>query len=284
MTTAPDSSDSQEALRIFVLGFAEAELRLLDAAIRLSQRRKPVLQLVSKDDCACTQVWLIDGHAPVEDKKWAVRQLRTMPEKVVIWVDAAKIPANHTALQRPIAWVNLPAILGKAIEQQSQAADFKAQDLGMSVPASGKHEILVVDDSAPARQYLRGLLQGRGFAVVEADSAEAALAQLSPDSAYAAVLMDIMLPGVDGYEACRQIRAQLYIGAAFLQGINTCPAGDCGEVSLLDPAGSRHLFVPILRGFIARNAPPAAQRPGKQPNNPGRTGQKLLCGLHPGQP
>ena len=209
MTTAPDSSDSQEALRIFVLGFAEAELRLLDAAIRLSQRRKPVLQLVSKDDCACAQVWLIDGHAPVEDKKWAVRQLRTMPENVVIWVDAAKIPANHTALQRPIAWVNLPAILGKAIEQQSQAADFKAQDLGMSVPASGKHEILVVDDSAPARQYLRGLLQGRGFAVVEADSAEAALAQLSPDSAYAAVLMDIMLPGVDGYEACRQIRAQL---------------------------------------------------------------------------
>lgn len=202
-------SEPSLALKIFVLGFAEAERRLLDAAVRLSERRKPALQLLTQADCAQADVWLIDGHAPVDDKKWAVRQLRTMPEKTVIWVDAAKIPANHTALQRPIAWVNLPAILGKAIESQSQAADFKAQDTGMSVPASGKHEILVVDDSAPARQHLRGLLQGRGFAVVEADSAEAALAQLSSESAYAAVLMDIMLPGIDGYEACRQIRAQL---------------------------------------------------------------------------
>ncbi len=208
MTAASDSPVTQEALRIFVLGFAEAELRLLDAAVRLSERRKPALRLVNQADCAQAEVWLIDGLAPVEDKKWAVRQLRTMPEKVVIWVDAAKIPANHTALQRPIPWVNLPAILGKAIESQSQAAELRTQDPGMSVPASGKHEILVVDDSAPARQHLRGLLQGRGFAVVEADSAEAALAQLSPESAYAAVLMDIMLPGIDGYEACRQIRAK----------------------------------------------------------------------------
>jgi len=204
-----DLSDPQEALLIFVLGFADAELRLLEAAVRLSERRKPALRLVAKDDCAQAQVWLIDGHAAVEEKKWAVRQLRTMPDKVVLWVDAAKIPANHTALQRPIAWVNLPAILGKAIESQSQAADFKTQDLGNSVPASGKHEILVVDDSAPARAHLRGLLQGRGFAVSEADSAEAALAKIGPDAPYAAVLMDIMLPGIDGYEACRQIRAQL---------------------------------------------------------------------------
>jgi twitching motility two-component system response regulator PilG len=201
-------SESSAALKIFVLGFAEAELRLLEAAVRLSERRKPPLALLERADCEQAAVWLIDGHAPVEDKKWAVRTLRTLPDKVVIWVDAAKIPANHTALQRPIAWVNLPAILGKAIESQSQAADFKTQDASMSVPASGKHEILVVDDSAPARQHLRGLLQSRGFAVLEADSAEAALAQLQQESAYAAVLMDIMLPGIDGYEACRQIRAQ----------------------------------------------------------------------------
>ena len=201
-------SDSSDALHIFVLGFAEAELRLLEAAVRLSERRKPILRVVSQADCAQAQVWLIDGHAPVEEKKWAIRQLRTMPDKVVIWVDAAKIPADHTALQRPIAWVNLAAILGKAIEHQSQAANFKAQDTGMSVPASGKHEVLIVDDSAPARQHLRGLLQGRGFAVAQADSAEAALSMLQAEHNYAAVLMDIMLPGMDGYEACRQIRAQ----------------------------------------------------------------------------
>lgn len=202
-------SDSNEVLKIFVLGFAEAELRLLDAAVRLSERRKPQLSLVSRADCAQATVWLIDGHAPVEDKKWAVRTLRTMPETVVIWVDAAKIPANHTALQRPIAWVNLPTILGKAIESQNQAADFKTQDLGASVPAGSKLEILVVDDSAPARQHLRGLLEKRGYAVREAETAEAALSILDKHPEFASVLMDIMLPGIDGYEACRQIRSRL---------------------------------------------------------------------------
>ncbi len=199
-------SDSSDALKIFVLGFAEAELRLLEAAVRLSERRKPSLRVVAKEDCAQAQVWLIDGHAAVEEKKWAVRQLRTMPEKVVIWVDAAKIPANHSALQRPVAWVNLPAILVKAIETQNQAADFKGQEPGFSVPAGGRHEILVVDDSAPARQHLRGLLESRGYTVSEADSAEAAIAQLRENPEVASVLMDVMLPGMDGYEACRQIR------------------------------------------------------------------------------
>ena len=87
-------SDTPLALKIFVLGFAEAELRLLDAAVRLSERRKPQLVLVNQADCTTADVWLIDGLAAVEDKKWAIRTLRTIPEKVVIWVDAAKIPAT----------------------------------------------------------------------------------------------------------------------------------------------------------------------------------------------
>ena len=200
-------SDSSAALKIFVLGFAEAELRLLEAAVRLSERRKPPLALLERADCEQAAVWLIDGHAPVEDKKWAVRTLRTLPDKVVIWVDAAKIPANHTALQRPIAWVNLPTILGKAIETQSQAADFKMQDVGASVPVGGKAEILVVDDSAAARAHLRSLLEKRGYAVREAETAEAALSLLAEPTEFAGVLMDVMLPGIDGYEACRQIRS-----------------------------------------------------------------------------
>ena len=203
-------SDTPLALKIFVLGFAEAELRLLDAAVRLSERRKPQLVLVNQADCTTADVWLIDGLAAVEDKKWAIRTLRTIPEKVVIWVDAAKIPADHTALQRPVAWVNLPAILGKAIENQSQATEFKAQDAGISIPAgaAAKPEILVVDDSAPARLHLRGLLEKRGYAVREAETAELALNALEQHPACAGVLMDVMLPGMDGYEACRSIRAK----------------------------------------------------------------------------
>jgi hypothetical protein len=58
-------------------------------------------------------------------------------------------------------------------------------------------------------------------------------------------------------EAYPLIRTQLYIGAAFLQGINTCigELPDCSEVSLLSQAGVEHPFTPVLHGIIARNTP-----------------------------
>ena len=65
--------------------------------------------------------------------------------------------------------------------------------------------VLVVDDEPSIRTVLRGYLEADGFAVVEAPDGEAALAALRagpPDL----VLLDVMLPGVDGLEVLRQLR------------------------------------------------------------------------------
>jgi hypothetical protein len=66
-------------------------------------------------------------------------------------------------------------------------------------------------------------------------------------------------------EAYPQIRTQLYIGAAFLQGINTCNGTEsyCSEVSLLNVANSEHPFTPVLRGILAHNNPRPQVIPGK---------------------
>jgi twitching motility two-component system response regulator PilG len=73
-------------------------------------------------------------------------------------------------------------------------------------------EILVVDDSLAVRNYLRSLLESRGYAVTEADSGEAAV-QTAGAGQFDCVLMDVIMPGVDGYEACRRIRAGARRGA-----------------------------------------------------------------------
>ncbi len=71
----------------------------------------------------------------------------------------------------------------------------------LQVPA----EILIVDDEAFMRLVLRDALEEAGYAVSEAAGGEAALAAFQgqcPD----AVLLDIHMPGMDGFEVCRAIR------------------------------------------------------------------------------
>lgn len=66
--------------------------------------------------------------------------------------------------------------------------------------------ILVVDDQAPNRKLLADLLAANGYAVDSVESGDVALESIrhrKPDL----VLLDILMPGLDGYEVCRAIRA-----------------------------------------------------------------------------
>ncbi len=66
-------------------------------------------------------------------------------------------------------------------------------------------EILVVEDDERIRQALRLGLEDEQYRVAEADSAEQALELFARRPAQL-VLVDVMLPGVDGFELCRSLR------------------------------------------------------------------------------
>jgi two-component system response regulator MprA len=67
-------------------------------------------------------------------------------------------------------------------------------------------KILVVDDERAVRDSLRRALELQGYQVdLAADGAEA-LALLEPNGQPDAVVLDILMPGMDGLEVCRRIR------------------------------------------------------------------------------
>ena len=67
--------------------------------------------------------------------------------------------------------------------------------------------VLVVDDEYPLRRLLRTYLEREGFVVVEAENGLDALAVIGRDGADIA-LVDVMLPGLDGFEVVRRIRRE----------------------------------------------------------------------------
>lgn len=74
-------------------------------------------------------------------------------------------------------------------------------------PAPSAPRILLVDDNVDASLILSMSLQLEGFAVERRASGQAALEQ-TPSWQPQAILLDISMPGMDGYETCRQLREQ----------------------------------------------------------------------------
>ncbi|MGY1848242.1 MULTISPECIES: response regulator [unclassified Blastococcus] len=65
--------------------------------------------------------------------------------------------------------------------------------------------VLIIEDDPRIRRMLQMTLQREGLEVTEAESGEDGLARLGERS-FDVILLDLMLPGKDGFEVCREIR------------------------------------------------------------------------------
>ena len=67
------------------------------------------------------------------------------------------------------------------------------------------NKILILDDEDPIRQFMKINLDYQGYQTVEAASGEEAL-RIFEEEKPAVAILDIMLPGISGYEVCEKIR------------------------------------------------------------------------------
>lgn len=69
-----------------------------------------------------------------------------------------------------------------------------------------KLKILVVDDESRMRKLVRDFLVKQNFEVVEAGDGEEALNLFYQDKDIALIILDVMMPKMNGWEVCREIR------------------------------------------------------------------------------
>ena len=68
-------------------------------------------------------------------------------------------------------------------------------------------KVLVLEDEENIRSFVVINLKRAGYETIEAATGEEALARIKEDPGIRVALLDIMLPGIDGFEVCRRIRA-----------------------------------------------------------------------------
>lgn len=103
-----------------------------------------------------------------------------------------------------------------------------------------KHLILVVDDDVPILRLVRAKLQADGYSVMTAGNGEDALAALEQDRPDLVVL-DLMMPGMDGFETMRRIREDSNIPIILL----TARTGASDKIQGLDLGADDYVTKPF---------------------------------------
>lgn len=67
-------------------------------------------------------------------------------------------------------------------------------------------KILVVDDEQRMRKLVKDFLNKQGFVVLEAEDGEQAVDVFFANKDIALIILDVMMPKMDGWEVCREIR------------------------------------------------------------------------------
>jgi DNA-binding response OmpR family regulator len=70
----------------------------------------------------------------------------------------------------------------------------------------GRAKILVVDDEERMRKLIRDYLAKSGYEVAEAENGSEAVELFFATNDFALVILDVMMPGMDGCQVCREIR------------------------------------------------------------------------------
>ena len=155
---------------------------------------------------------VVDGILPGIDGATVVRRirldaaLRRMPCLLLTASEdlGAEIRALDAGADAFVRKEDDIAVILARLNAVLRSSAAQAQDQG-TASLLGPKKILAVDDSETYLQELAGALKGDGYELVLARSGEEALALLAVQPVDC-ILLDLVMPGIGGQEACRRIK------------------------------------------------------------------------------
>ncbi len=103
------------------------------------------------------------------------------------------------------------------------------------------NKILVVDDEPDIRHLLCIVLEKEGYTVIEAENGEQALELVRSDPDFSLIIMDIMMPVMNGVSAASEIRAISSLPILFL----TAKSADQDKVLAFGSGGDDYIVKPF---------------------------------------
>jgi twitching motility two-component system response regulator PilG len=226
---------NDEQYLVDVIGFNDVERSMLGSIFALAARRDPgFAQFEPGAQGRSPDLYLVDADDPRAVGEFRALHKRAGLPAVLVGTNAQGMP--HPLLPRPLQWARLL----QALEEVLPGADEPVSSLGMSMPQPGANPrrslsgggtpahtntprsasnttaaqkkralgdtVLVVDDNATVRAFMEAKLEPFGFEVDFAETGEEAIG-LSGSREYTCVFLDVVLPGIDGYQVCKLIKS-----------------------------------------------------------------------------
>jgi twitching motility two-component system response regulator PilG len=213
---------TRDTFTIASIGFDERDQNVLLTVVALSKNRLPRFVLFeSSPDKKLADILIVNADNSDAIQRWNAYlklHLNTATISTVMACEALP-PANpndkNRYLKKPLAATRLLSVLEEVVVTEHGYAAPKAfegditssGDPPVSGPAAGAKNIsaLVVDDSLPVRIQMKKALQNIAGRVDFAESGEEA-EKLIHNNIYDIVFLDVILPGVDGYDICKLIK------------------------------------------------------------------------------
>ncbi len=189
-----------DGIYLSYIGLTELEVKVLKSIFTLAPQLKDNVSLIPPDQVRQADLVLVNGDDPAAMSRWEKLHDDNCLLSSLILTDNENLAGGDT-LRRPIRVQKLIDALEEVVDQTSLDLDVDDDSPAL--------DILVVDDSFSVRKYMEHKLEELAqfpITISFAMNGDDAIRKTAAHD-FGLIFLDVMMEGMDGYKACKQIKA-----------------------------------------------------------------------------